>query len=300
MAFLGSLFSGGSNPEGANQNEYNQALSNSQSGLKQQQNLMNALASQNGISNQSQVYNQLQQIAQGQGPNPATALLNQQTGQNVAQQGSLMASQRGANTNPGLIAREAAQQGANLQQQAVGQAASTQAQQSLGAIGQSGELANQEVAQQQNQQNAYSQNANSILNTETGSLNNKNEINQKNYDTNTGLASSLVQSAGSLLATLNKGGLVHPEHAKVFALWNGGISKEGGNVPGKAQVIGNSPKNDVVEAMLSPGEIVLPRTVTMSDNAPQKAKDFVEHLAKRHNRKDKLDFHEALKRAMRK
>jgi hypothetical protein len=35
---------------------------------------------------------------------------------------------------------------------------------------------------------------------------------------------------------------------------------EGGFVPGKAKVKGDSPKNDVVPAMLSPGEVVVPRS----------------------------------------
>ncbi len=80
----------------------------------------------------------LQGIANGTGPNPAQAMLNQQTGANVAQQAALMAGQRGAGANVGLMARQAAQQGAGIQQQAVGQGATMQANQSLGAIGQMG------------------------------------------------------------------------------------------------------------------------------------------------------------------
>ena len=37
--------------------------------------------------------------------------------------------------------------------------------------------------------------------------------------------------------------------------------KGGGGVPGQARVPGNSRDNDTVPAMLSPGEVVLPRTV---------------------------------------
>ena len=51
--------------------------------------------------------------------------------------------------------------------------------------------------------------------------------------------------------------------------------KMGGNVPGEAQTPGNSPKNDTVPAMLSPHEIVLPRSVAQSPNAPQDAAKFV-------------------------
>lgn len=135
------------NPIGGQQAQ--NAVTGAQGGIDQQQAFLNALQGQNGIGNQSSVFNQLQGVANGTGPNPAQAMLNQTTGQNVANQAALMAGQRGASQNAGLIAREAAQQGANTQQQAAGQAAAMQANQSLGALGQLGGLANQQVAQQQ-------------------------------------------------------------------------------------------------------------------------------------------------------
>lgn len=49
-----------------------------------------------------------------------------------------------------------------------------------------------------------------------------------------------------------------------------------GKVPGKASVKGDSVKNDKVPAMLSPGEIVIPRHITMHPNAPDLAAKFVE------------------------
>ena len=39
---------------------------------------------------------------------------------------------------------------------------------------------------------------------------------------------------------------------------------KGGGVPGRAPVDGDSPQNDVVNAKLSPGEVVLPRTVAQN------------------------------------
>lgn len=53
------------------------------------------------------------------------------------------------------------------------------------------------------------------------------------------------------------------------------VMAAGGPVPGQARVPGNSLKNDVVDAKLSPGEVVLPRTIA---HDPEKAKKFVEHL----------------------
>lgn len=123
----------------------NQQVQNSigqqNSTIDQQQQLVNALQANGGAQNQASVYNQQQglanqlgQMAQGGGPNPALDQLNQTTGQNVAQQASLMAGQRGAGANAGLIARQAGQQGAAAQQQAAGQAATLRSQQQLGAI----------------------------------------------------------------------------------------------------------------------------------------------------------------------
>ncbi len=121
---------------GTNTDQLNTAYQGAQSGLGQQQDFVNALNAQNGIGNQSSVFaqqqglaNQLGERAAGGGPNPALAQFQNATGQNIAQQAALMGSQRGASANPGMMARQAAMQGANIQQQAAGQAAVQQAQQ---------------------------------------------------------------------------------------------------------------------------------------------------------------------------
>lgn len=156
----GASGSGFSGPQGAaidlpvNQDQINASYGQNQSSLLQQQNLLNALGQQNGISNQTNVYNQLQGVVNGTGPNPAQAMLAQQTGANVANQSALMAGQRGASANAGLLARQAAQQGAATQQQAAGQGATLQAQQSLNALGQAGNMANTQVANQLSATNA--------------------------------------------------------------------------------------------------------------------------------------------------
>ncbi len=125
-----------------------------QAGMGQQNDLLTALQGQQGLANQSSVYNQYQGIANGTGPNPAKAMLSNATGQNVAAQAALMAGQRGSGSNAGLMARQAAMQGANTQQQGIGQAANMQAQQSLNALGQMGTVANSQVANQIGQTNA--------------------------------------------------------------------------------------------------------------------------------------------------
>lgn len=170
MSFLGSMLSSGQGsgfqgtqaPITSVTPATDQANAQNQSAINQQQNFVNATQGQNGLANQNQVFqqqqalqNQLQGVANGTGPNPAQAMLAQSTGANVANQAALMAGQRGAGANVGLMARENAQQGAATQQQAAGQAATLQANQSLGALGQIGQqqnnmanLANTQVANQ--------------------------------------------------------------------------------------------------------------------------------------------------------
>lgn len=141
-------------PSGANliqpvtSDQLKTSYGSNQDALKQQQSLLTALQGQNGIANQSQTYGQLQGIVNGTGPNPAQAMLNNQTGQNVANQAALMAGQRGAGANVGLMARQAGQQGAGIQQQAVGQGAAMQAQQALNALNQASGVAGQQVQNQ--------------------------------------------------------------------------------------------------------------------------------------------------------
>lgn len=53
---------------------------------------------------------------------------------------------------------------------------------------------------------------------------------------------------------------------------------KGGEIKGKAAYGGDTRSNDTVPALLSPGEIVLPRTVAQDENAPEKAKKFVEAI----------------------
>lgn len=57
-------------------------------------------------------------------------------------------------------------------------------------------------------------------------------------------------------------------------------SARGTEVPGKAKYKGDTRSNDTVPALLSPGEIVLPRSVAQSEEAPEKAKKFVEAIKK--------------------
>lgn len=218
----------------------------------------NYTASPVGVDQQkfNDVYGQQQQLAQallaqsqGQGPNPALAQLNMATGQNVATQAALMASQRGAAVNPALVARLAAQQGAGIQQDAIGQAAAMQAQQQLAA--------------QQNLQQQYAgmQNANLGLSGQQA------QTGMQAQQINAGVAAANQQGQNQITgALINAGGGVA---AKAVGAAHGGL------IPGEPEVHGDSEANDTVPALLSPGEIVIPRSIVNGPNAHKNAAHFV-------------------------
>lgn len=203
-----------------NQYQLNNAYQGTQGSLASQQQLLTALQGQNGIGNQSQVYGQLQGVANGTGPNPAQAMLNQATGANVANQAALMAGQRGAGANVGLIARQAAQQGAQAQQQAAGQAATLQANQSLNALNSAGSLANTQASQQLGQTNANAQTQlaqqQALLGAQQG-VNNANVASQGNVNSaNAGLANTTMQGQQTGI-----GGLINGLGGAVGGLFKG-------------------------------------------------------------------------------
>lgn len=200
-----------------------QANAQAQSGIGQQQNFVNALQAQNGIGNQSNVFNQQQQLAnqlqlqaQGGGPNPAQAALNQATGQNIQNQAALMASQRGTSSNPGLMSRQAAMQGANIQQQAVGQGATMQAQQQIAAQhalqaqqGMMGNLAGQQVGQQAGAISGLNQAIQGNQSNMLGAINAQNQANIQNASqqnqANAGIAQQNAKQSGDLFGGLIQG-----------------------------------------------------------------------------------------------
>jgi hypothetical protein len=263
------------------------SFQNTQQALAQQQAFLQALQGQNGIQNQSNVYNQLQGVAAGTGPNPAAATLANATGANVANQAALMASQRGAGANPGLIARQAALAGGNIQQQAAGQGAALQAQQSLNAINSAGGIAGQQV---QNQAGALQNYGHTALGQQsniiggvnagnTAAVANQGSLNQTNPVA--GVIGGVASGAGAAAAMASGGEVESSEgldHIDSFIHGAVMMAAGGAMVPGKASVKGDSLKNDKVPAILSPGEIVIPRSIAQGEDAPKKAAQFVQAI----------------------
>lgn len=218
-----------------------------QAQIKQQQDFVNALNAQGGLGNQSNVFNQqqalanqLQGVANGTGPNPALAQLNQATGQNAANQAALMASQRGSGANAGMLARLAAQQGGALQQQASAQGATLQAQQQLAGMQQlqnqqasMGNLANTQVAQQQGGLNALT---NAGLQNQSNIMGLQANANSANANVAGANAQAQASGLGGLLGGAGMGAMMAGGGggaASAAPLAAAALSK-GGTVPGYA------------------------------------------------------------------
>lgn len=189
-----------------NQQQIDSSYAGTQNSLAQQNALLSALQGQQGLQNQSNVYNQLQGVANGTGPNPAQAQLAQATGANVANQNALMAGQRGSNANAGLLARQAAMQGANTQQNAANQAATLQANQSLGALNQLGGIAGNQVSNQIGATGANTQ-ANqglqqALLNAQAGYNTNATSTQNSINAANAGLAQGAQQGQQAMIGGL--------------------------------------------------------------------------------------------------
>lgn len=202
----------------------------------------------------------LSQVSTGGGPNPAAAMLQEATSKNVQNQAALQAGQRGAASNVGMIARGAAQQGAQIQQQATGQAATEQSQQQLGAASEVGNLATQQeqaaISAGTGAGGIATQNQSSLLQAQTGynttiaggqaNVNTVGETQLQNVTAPfaagaaSGLGSSLVYNNAPKSPQLAEGGKViegpHNSHVANFLAMS-----KGGNVP----------------ALVSPGEIYL-------------------------------------------
>lgn len=185
------------------------AYAAAQAQLANQNAFLSAVQAQNGLGNQSSVYNQLQGVANGTGPNPAQAQLAQSTGQNVANQAALMAGQRGSSANVGLMSRNIAQQGAATQQQAAGQGATLQAQQSLNALQGLGGLATSQANQQANATQMANQAAQSEQGQILGGIASQNQAlvgNQSSQNSaNAGIAGVAAGQQGNLIGNITGG-----------------------------------------------------------------------------------------------
>jgi hypothetical protein len=209
------------------------------------------------VQNQNSLAQALQAQMAGQGPNPAQTqfMANQQA--NIANAQGLIASQRGL--NPALAARMGVNAASNANQQAALGSALMQQQQQLNATNSLGGLYGQMQSGNLGSQQLYNQ-------ANLGQQNLNQQVAGSNANIRGQITGGLIQGvAGGMAKGASGGGAAH-----------------GALVGGKANVPGDSPQNDTVPAMLSPGEIVLPRSVA---HDPEKAKEFVDHLLKSSGKK---------------
>jgi hypothetical protein len=210
---------------------------------------------QASYNNQSNLANQL--LAQTQGGGPAAVLNANNVGTNVANQAALAASTRGANSNPALIARQAAQAGAQAQQQGLNTAAATELQSQQALQQQQAAMAQEGLGQQQVSQNANAAQNNAITQGELGASNINANISGQNASNTGKIGGGLLNAAGSILSMFAEGGEMPFSNDYL----------KGGKVKGKAKVSGDSVENDTKPAMLSPGEEVIDRE-TLADPGP--------------------------------
>lgn len=229
---------------------------NFQASMPYQQNVL-----QQDVNQQAQIYGGQQSLAQalmaqmnGQGPNPAQTQFMQNQQSNIANAQGMIASQRGL--NPALAARMGANAAAQANQQASMGSAIMQQQQQLAATSNLGNLYGQMQQGNIGYQNQYN---NAFANAQG--------LNQKTQEGNTGRNAQLI---GGLM---NSGGGIAAAAAGAAT---------GGMIMGQANVPGDSKQNDTVDAKLSPGEIVIPRSKA---HDPEKAKEFIDHLLKAKEKK---------------
>lgn len=238
---------------------------------------------------QNALAKQLLDQSQGNGPNPAQALYQQNQNAAAQQAAGLIASQKGV--NPAVAARMAAQQQGQQMQQGAAGAAAQQATQQLNAQTQ---LEQQQSNIANENQNLYktSEEGQTGANTTNANVAMANAASEKDSIGGAlGGAGKALSSIGSVFGFATGGAI--PDHlSRVAEIHHGDFMKKardfraGGPVPGKAKVPGNSVRNDVVPAMLSPGEEVLPRSVTQAQDAPAKASEFVRHLQEQKKTRD--------------
>lgn len=215
--------SGAGITSGTNQQQIANSLAGVSGALNQQQQIVSAVApgATQGANAQANLSNQLTAESNGQGPNPAQAQYTQNIQNAAQQQAGAIAGTKGI--SPALAARMASEQGSGALQNAAGQAATTEAQQTLAAQNNLANLSSTQVSQgqeavqginnaQQNEQNIL-QNANtSANNAAVGMQSNENNVNSNtaiaNQNTNKGLVGGLISGVGSITGLFAHGGEV--------------------------------------------------------------------------------------------
>ena len=235
------------------QREQSQQILNEQRGLTKE--------SLGGVNNSLSL---LQAAASGQAPSQAQGVLQQGLDQAINAQAALANS--GSMANQLVRQRQAADTGAQLAQQTANQAGILRAQ----------EMAAARSAYNQGAQNLYGTNVGAGQSTQgilgnlaTGQANAAQQAAALQQQALTATGQNQAAVAGGLL-----GGVGGALATKAY---------KGTKVPGEANVDGDSPKNDTKPYLLSPGEIVIPRSAAKSMKS---AVEFLEKYIEKNGEKD--------------
>ena len=245
-----------------------------------------------------QLYNQ----AAGKAPSFAEAQMRQSQDRNLAQAMAFAKSNRSANA--GLQSR-------NVQMNAAAQAQQTNQNAAMARM--------QEQQQNQTQYGNYlggmQNNVHGLLGINNSAQKNAFEANAANDKTmreGAGQAYGMVSSGGtSIVNMFNKkppggeamgttetgmgngggasGGAGMMQNAAMGGMM---MAFKGAKVPGRATVEGDSPLNDTVTAKVSPGEVIVPRTVV--EKGPNAVAKFAEALSSRETHKKSLTGFDAV------
>lgn len=235
--------------------------------------------------------------AQAEGKTPSLAALQYQQaleGTQAAIQ-SQLASARGL--SPGQAQRLAARQQAALGATGAGQSAQLRLQEQMAAQAALGNL----LGQQRQQELLGGQLAAGVLGTAGGQglEGSRLRFGASQFSAGTQAAQEMAarQKPVDIATDIAKAGTsaVSKVAGAAMAARGGIMAAKGAEVPGRAKFSGDTRSNDTVPALLSPGEIVLPRTVAQSEDAPEKAKMFVEAI-KGKKKPSPKDYMQALMR----
>jgi hypothetical protein len=129
-----------------------------------------------------------------------------------------------------------------------------------------------QLEMEQKRQEAMQRIEQAKMDFEAGKITAEQRAAEENYWRNTlmNLGAAVVGGAAQMGAAYLTGGASAAAKAATKA--------KGGRIDGQPRVPGDHPANDTVPALLSPGEIVLPRTIAEAEDAPEKAAAFVRAL----------------------
>jgi hypothetical protein len=237
----------------------------------------NAAQSEQARAEQMAFVNALKAQIAGTGPSAAQDQLRSATDANIRNAMAMGQSQRGVGYQAAV--KGILQNQARTQQESALQSSFLRNQEAMQAQGQLGGMLGGMRGQDQSQQSIGLDMEKLKQNWAVAQLD---EAGRKRAADNQLLGAGL-NAAGGLASTAIQGGFggqgsAAPQPPAPVPPVEPITVARGGSIPGSAPVRGDSPRNDTVPAMLSPGEIVLPRSVAQAGNAPDKAAEFVAAL----------------------